>query len=116
MSRGKTDNAFERDLSDLLSPADAFDHPNDVVNDPDLTLAEKRAILASWASDACALEAVPALRKPSGARRPLPIDDIFDALRELDRLAASDRRYIRMVKRSELESWRRQRGGGSLSA
>ena len=34
-------------LDDLLHPAQAFDHPRDVVNDHDLTLNEKRAILAS---------------------------------------------------------------------
>ena len=42
----------------LLHPAQAFSHPSDVVNDPDLTLNEKRAILASWASDACAVDSV----------------------------------------------------------
>ena len=45
------------DLDELLHPAQAFDRPSEVVNDPDLTLNEKRAILASWASDACAVEA-----------------------------------------------------------
>ena len=50
-------------LNDLLHPAQAFSHPADVVNDPDLTLNEKRAILASWASDACAVESVPELRR-----------------------------------------------------
>ena len=45
------------DLDNLLHPAQAFEHPSNVVNDPDLTLNEKRAILASWASDACAIEA-----------------------------------------------------------
>src|SRR3954470_1084184 len=39
--------------------AQAFLHPAEVVNDPDLTLNEKGAILASWASDACAVESVP---------------------------------------------------------
>ena len=72
------------DLDTLLHPANAFARPADVVNDPDLTLSEKRAILASWASDACAVEAVPALRKPPG-RAPVSFDDIIDALRELDR-------------------------------
>jgi hypothetical protein len=41
------------DLDQLLHPALAFSHPSEVVTDPDLTLNEKRAILASWASDAC---------------------------------------------------------------
>ena len=50
------------DLDALLHPASAFAHPMEVVHDPDLTLNEKRAILASWASDACALEAAPDLR------------------------------------------------------
>jgi hypothetical protein len=50
---------FDFDLDDLLRPAQAFEHPRRVVEDPDLTLNEKRAILASWASDACAIEAAP---------------------------------------------------------
>jgi hypothetical protein len=72
------------DLDTLLHPANAFARPADVVKDLDLTLSEKRAILASWASDACAVEAVPALRKPPGSA-PVRFDDIMDALRELDR-------------------------------
>jgi hypothetical protein len=58
----------------------------DVVRDADLTLNEKRAILASWASDACALEAAPDLRAiASGCV--VRWDDIMDALRMLDREA-----------------------------
>jgi hypothetical protein len=68
----------------LLHPALAFDHPQDVVNDPDLTRQEKRAILSSWASDACAVESAPALRLPRGAKRPISFDEIVDALRSLD--------------------------------
>jgi hypothetical protein len=45
------------DLNDLLHPARAFAHPMDVVEDADLTISEKRSILAAWASDACAVEA-----------------------------------------------------------
>src|SRR4051812_39081763 len=75
------------DLDALLHPARAFAHPLDVVRDRDLTLNEKRAILASWASDACAVEAAPALRRtPEG--RAVAFDDIMDALRILDREAA----------------------------
>jgi hypothetical protein len=75
------------DLDGLLHPAQAFGHPRNVLRDPDLTLNEKRAILASWASDACAIEAAPTLRRPPGAERPVPFDDIMDALRALDRQA-----------------------------
>jgi hypothetical protein len=78
----RDDDRFDPDS--LLHPANAFACPADVVNDPDLTLFEKRAILASWASDACAVEAFPTLRQPPGSA-PVRFDDIIDALRELDR-------------------------------
>jgi hypothetical protein len=74
------------DLDGLLHPAKAFAHPMDVVRDRDLTLNEKRAILASWASDACALEAAPNLRITTSGRV-VRWDDIMDALRTLDREA-----------------------------
>src|SRR5436305_4045675 len=79
------------ELSQLLHPAQAFAHPSDVVNDPDLTLNEKRAILASWASDACAIEAVPTLRCLPGAKRPVHFDEVMDALRALDEEARRTR-------------------------
>ena len=75
------------DIDALLHPAQAFEHPSEVVNDPDLTLNEKRAILASWASDACAMEAAPALRCIPGRKEPVRFDDVMDALRALDREA-----------------------------
>ena len=73
------------ELDTLLHPASAFAHPMDVVRDPDLTLNEKRAILASWASDACAVESMPWLRCQPGSERPVRFDDIMDAMRQLDR-------------------------------
>jgi hypothetical protein len=71
------------DLNALLHPARAFAHPMDVVRDSDLTLNEKRAILASWASDACAIEAAPELRV-NNSGNVIRWDDIMDALRTLD--------------------------------
>jgi hypothetical protein len=72
------------DFNALLHPDTVFRHPKDVVAHPDLTLAEKRAILASWASDA-AVASCPALRAPEKLiGPPVSIDDILDALRELD--------------------------------
>jgi hypothetical protein len=47
-------------------------------------LAEKRAILASWASDASAIASCPALRAPDGVKAPVTFDEILDALCELD--------------------------------
>jgi hypothetical protein len=72
------------DIGRLLHPANAFAHPMDVVEDRDLTLTEKRAILSSWASDACAVEAAPALRQPPDGKL-VRFDDVMDALKELDR-------------------------------
>src|SRR5437588_12379644 len=86
MPKAYRDDEF--DLDTLLHPAHAFEHPMRVVNDPDLTLSEKRAILASWASDACAVEAAPALRLMPGADRTVEFDEVMDALRALDRLSS----------------------------
>ena len=89
------------DLDDLLHPAQAFEHPRHVVADPDLTVNEKRAILASWASDACAVEAAPALRCAPGGRQPVSVDEILEALRDLDRQArASDAGASRLRRRT----------------
>lgn len=90
------DNGDRYDLDELLRPANAFAHPSQVVNDPDLTLSEKQAILASWASHACAVVAAPALRKRPGDRS-VAFDDIMDALRELDRRAGQP--YRQQYKR-----------------
>lgn len=76
------DNVF--DFEALLHPGTVFDHPRDVVAHPALTLAEKRAILASWASDASAIASCPALRAPEGLKAPISIDQILDALCALD--------------------------------
>jgi hypothetical protein len=93
------------DPNDLLHPAQAFRHPSHVVNDPDLTLNEKRAILASWASDACAPEAAPHLRRAPGGKKPVPFDDVMEALRTLDKEANEKdaARYRRVLRRSRFE-------------
>jgi len=93
------------DLNELLHPALAFDHPLDVVHDPDLTLNEKRAILASWASDVCAVEAAPSLRRVPGRGRPVQFDDVMDALRTLDEQAkdSDGARYRRTLRGTRLK-------------
>jgi hypothetical protein len=73
------------DLDILVHPGTIFAHPKDVLADPLLTPAAKRAILASWASDASAVASCPALRAPEGLKNPVSIDEILDALAELDR-------------------------------
>jgi hypothetical protein len=84
---GKLMGSSEFDLDTLLHPASAFAHPMDVVRDADLTLNEKRAILASWASDACAVEAAADLRA-NASGSVVRWDEIMDALRFLDDVAA----------------------------
>jgi len=76
------DNVF--DINYLLHPGTSFDHPRDVVSHPGLSLGEKRAILASWASDAAAIVSCPSLRSPKGLKKPVSIDDILEALQALD--------------------------------
>ena len=75
-------NAF--DINALLHPGTIFDHPKDVLTHPNLSISEKRAILASWASDASAIASCPALRAPDGLKAPVGIDEILEALCELD--------------------------------
>jgi hypothetical protein len=83
LDRSFDENVY--DLNAILHPGSVFDHPRDVLADATLSRAEKRAILASWASDAAAVNSCPSLRAIPGARRPVSIDDILDALSRLDR-------------------------------
>ncbi|MBM1174387.1 hypothetical protein [Microvirga arabica] len=58
--------------------------PFGLVAHPVLDPSAKRAILASWASDACAVESLPNWRKLPETGALVPLDDILDALRALD--------------------------------
>jgi hypothetical protein len=91
----------------VLSPARHFRHPDDVLSDNTLDVREKRAILSSWASDACAVESIPALRQLPGASSPVSFDVIMDALRQLDQ--SDDARWTidletRQVERRRLDA------------
>ena len=113
----ETANRKDFELDYLLHPAGAFRTPMDVVADPDMTVQEKRAILASWASDACAVEAAPDLRRPPSA----PIvrfDDIMEALKKLDGQAAETPRYQKLISRARRlkDLYRSDRGGRPLFA
>jgi hypothetical protein len=77
------------DTINLPAPAAAMDgaivlgHPDDVVRDPSLPLEDKRALLASWASDQRAVPGRPTLRQiDNGAL--VGLDTIMRALRALD--------------------------------
>jgi hypothetical protein len=88
------------DLDSLLHPARAFRSPADVVSDPDMTVQEKRAILASWASDTCAVEQAPHLRKPPSGP-PVTFDDVMDALKSLDGEATDRPPYQKLITRAK---------------
>ncbi len=61
-----------------------FTHPFEVARHPTLEPEVKRAILASWASDASAVPNQPALRRAPHSAKPAPVDDVMAALRALD--------------------------------
>ena len=69
----------------LVEPSRIYADPQDVLAASDLTREEKRAILASWASDVWSVESAPALRRCPG----LPgcrvsLDEVLAALKALD--------------------------------
>ena len=61
-----------------------YPHPRAVALAGDLSLAEKRQLLAAWASDAHALEGRPAFRWLPGTPGPVPVDHILEALAQLN--------------------------------
>jgi hypothetical protein len=77
-----TDNVIY--LNAILHPGSVYDHPRDVVANRTLTTGEKRAILASWASDAAAVASNPAYRELPGSNRIVTIDEVLQALSALD--------------------------------
>jgi hypothetical protein len=72
------------DFNAFLHPETVFGRPRDVLANASLLTSEKRAILASWASDASAVASCPSLRAPAGLKAPVSIDEILEALCELD--------------------------------
>jgi hypothetical protein len=72
------------DLNRILHPGTAYAHPHEVVADPTISIDEKRGILASWASDAAAVPSNPVLRQLPGSYRRVTIDEVLQALSELD--------------------------------
>jgi hypothetical protein len=68
----------------LFHPAAHYDSPNEVLNDRQLSNAEKRVILSSWASDMFAVESCSGLRDIPGMGHTIRLHDILAALRRLD--------------------------------
>ena len=71
-------------LDRWLRPGVGFDHPTDVLKDPDLDHDQKRAVLASWASDASSVRDQPSLRWLLGTAAPVRLSEIREAIARLD--------------------------------
>ena len=63
-----------------------FAFPQEVVDDPSLSVHEKREILAEWASDRSAVESYPTLRWLSGTTFPVTFSAVAEARRSLDEM------------------------------
>lgn len=73
-----------------LRPAVGFHHPRDVLKDPELPPGDKRAVLASWLSDASAVQDQPHMRWLLGTPEPVTAADIREALARLDQLDSAE--------------------------
>jgi hypothetical protein len=72
----------------LAIKAQDFSHPWDVILDRELSGDQKRALLASWASDAAAVESRPGFRWLKGTPGPVPLSHVRSALLALDQIEA----------------------------
>jgi hypothetical protein len=88
----KSGGANWRDFSGLKLMD--YVHPNEVVQDVQLSLTEKRELLSAWASDACAVESRPGFRWLPGTPGPILLDHIYTALAALDDPKGSSRDAI----------------------
>lgn len=77
-------DASLRDVGECL-PADEASGPDAVLADPSLSKAEKRVLLAAWASDANAAESQSGLRRrPGFPKAAVPLSAVLGALHRLD--------------------------------
>ena len=81
-------------------PGRDFSFPHEVLENPGLSLADKRAVLCEWASDACAMESFPLLRWLPGTNFPVTFSSIIDALYQLDRQCRAKKSTVRMQQTS----------------
>jgi hypothetical protein len=94
--RGVVRENYRRDITSCgeiaLKPvlslrAAEYVHPREVLQDTALNLAEKRAVLCAWASDACAVDSRPGFRWLPGTPGPILVDHLLTALKTLDQLS-----------------------------
>ena len=98
-----------------------LDSPGDVLKHPRMTLDEKRALLASWASEAHAVENRPTLRKLDNGKI-VPVDDILRCLKALNQVGPAGKVLSRRAMpwcrsdRSARRSRAMARGAGRAAA
>lgn len=78
------DDALTMGPAVLIKGKTELRRPADIVNARFLSIDDKRAILAAWASDYYAVESKPGLRQIPGLAEPVTIDEVQTALKELD--------------------------------
>jgi hypothetical protein len=98
----------------LANPALAFKHPNEVLTNPDLTDPERRAILASWASDAHAVEDMAWLRRLENGST-VSLSEVLAALRALDRGMDEAPERAGSRRQGRIAGFLRRRPGLSIS-
>lgn len=81
-------------------PAAGFRYPLEVVQDPHLAPDQKREILCSWASDASAVRDQPTMRWLLGTPEPVLLEEVRDALQQLEALTWGDDFSARPRRRS----------------
>src|SRR5689334_5509344 len=94
-------------------PVSHYGSPDEVLRDELLSVAEKRLVLSSWASDLYAVEENPALRAIPGVPQPMRLHDILAALRLLDEERDPPPRggmAMRPVRWSSLKAVARKKG------
>jgi hypothetical protein len=74
-------NADRKVAGDAARPI--CQQPDEILADPGMSLDEKRALLASWASDARAVPGAPSLRQLEDGSH-VEVDEILRALKALD--------------------------------
>lgn len=83
-------------INSLVTPGLAFSHPSEVLDHPELSHAERRAVLASWASDARAVEGAHWMRCVDNGSV-VTLAEVLDALRKLDAQTAWRPEGVRMT-------------------
>jgi len=93
--------------------------PDQVLRASALSRSEKRAVLASWASDAYAVESKPWLRRIPGRAEPIALAEILESLRRLDDEPDPPPKGGMAIRLADLrrpspvtaDAWQRQRRG-----